>query len=318
MREEVRVMTVNTALKIGVGYNKRDFAEIVNEPKAAGLQAGLLYCDHQDATFLFVTLDKNRHAEQLHYNDFFHEDTFEWDSQNIQSFESDRIQAMVTNKVKVYLMARVVGKFRGKTQPFIYCGQLAYVSHDVSSSNPVHITFTCLDFQYENPNSALKELYEWKPGNVGKTISFEPDYKKTIHPDLKKDYMKPDVTERKGLVTSRIGQGYYRKQILMKWKYRCAVTNCAMPEILIASHIVPWRDATDKERLDPENGILLSPNYDALFDRYLISFSDDGIILFSTSLNMEEITKLGIDAKAKIKVNKEMLPFLTRHRSQLK
>ena len=318
MLEEVPSITSNTTLRIGVGYNKRDFAEIVNEPKAAGLQAGLLYCDHQDATFLFVTLDKNRHAEQLHYNDFFYEDTFEWDSQNSQSFESDRIQAMVTNKVKVYLMARVVGKFRGKTQPFIYCGQLAYASHDTSSSNPVHVKFACLDFQYENPNGALKELYNWKPGNVGKTINFEPDYKQPVHPDIKKDYIEPDVTERKGLVTSRIGQGYYRKQILMKWKYGCAVTNCTMPEILIASHIVPWRDATDKERLDPENGILLSPNYDALFDRYLISFSDDGIILFSTSLNMEEITKLGIDAKAKIKVNKEMLPFLTRHRSQLK
>jgi len=311
-------MTSISNLKIGNGYNKKELAELINEPKASGLQTGLLYCDNQNSTFLFVTLDKNKKEKQLHYNDFFDGDYFEWDSQNRQSFNSERIQAMYTNKVNVYLMARVSDKFKGRTQPFIYCGQLEYFSHDESTNNPVHLTFTCLDYQFDNPNDELKSLYNWKPGDVGRNIAFKPNYKKPINPKRKASYKKPNSTERKGLVTSRVGQGYYRQQVLEKWNYTCAVSNCNIPKILIASHIVPWKDSTEEERLDPENGILLSPNYDSLFDKHLITFKDDGTILFSKSLSSEEVAKLGININAKIEVNIEMLPFLKRHRSQLK
>ncbi len=82
--------------------------------------------------------------------------------------------------------------------------------------------------------------------------------------------------------------------------------------------MVSWKDSTKEERLDPENGILLSPNYDALFDNHVITFSDDGTIVVSKSLSVEDIIKPGIDINAKIEVNIEMLPDLKRHRLQLK
>ena len=82
----------------------------------------------------------------------------------------------------------------------------------------------------------------------------------------------PNQTERSGLVTSRVGQGAYRKRIIHRWEYKCAVTKFDKLEVLIASHIVPWSKATDQERLDVHNGILLSPTYDALFDKHLITF----------------------------------------------
>ena len=80
------------------------------------------------------------------------------------------------------------------------------------------------------------------------------------------------MKQRKWLVTSRIGQGYYRQQIIEKWNGKCAVSKTDILPILIASHIVPWSESNDDERLDVENGILLLPFYDALFDKYLISF----------------------------------------------
>ena len=309
-------MTKN--LKIGKGYNKKELASIINEPKASGLQTGLLYCENQNATFLFVTLNKNKKEKQLHYNDFFDGDYFEWDSQNSQSFESGRIQNIYANEVKVYLMARILDKFKGKTQPFIYCGELSYYSHDILSNKPVHITFKCKDFKYETLNEELKLLYNWKPSDVGREIAFKPNYKRPISPKLKINYKKPNSTERKGLITSRIGQGYYRQQVLEKWNYACAVTGCNTQEILIASHIVPWSKSNNEERLNPENGILLSPNYDSLFDKHLISFSDEGYILISKILGKEEIEKLGINTDVKIIVNLEMITFLKRHRLELK
>lgn len=310
-------MRLFKSLKVGEGYNKKDLAPLINEPKVKGLQGGLLYCDNRKTTILFVTLDKKQKEKQHHYNDYFDGDYFEWDSQNQQNFDSPRIQAMFKSEVDVHLMARVVGKKKGKTQPFIYCGELEYYSYEKSSKNPVHITFKCIDFKYEHSNEELNELYNWKPGDAGRLTTFKNDYKKTITEKRRRTYKEPETTERKGLVTSRVGQGYYREQVLEKWNYKCAVTECNIPKILIASHIVPWRDATKIERLDPENGILLSPNYDALFDKNLISFSDDGSIIISKNINLEDLGNLGINRDAKIEVNEEMKPFLQRHRNKL-
>src|SRR5690606_28985723 len=108
----------------------------------------------------------------------------------------------------------------------------------------------------------------------------------TLAADMPPDYgfRLPNVTERQGLVTSRVGQGAYRKRILHRWDYQCAVTGFEKLEVLIASHIVPWAEASHEERLDVNNGILLSPTYDALFDRHLISFDDRGRILLSDGI----------------------------------
>ena len=128
----------------------------------------------------------------------------------------------------------------------------------------------------------------------------------------------PDRTSRKGLVTSRVGQGYYRQRILERFNSRCALTGCAIAEILVASHIVPWRDATDSERLDTDNGILLSPTYDALFDKHLISFTDDGEMLIASSLGTEAIKRLSIDSSLVLEVSEGMKPYLKRHRESLR
>ena len=110
----------------------------------------------------------------------------------------------------------------------------------------------------------------------------------------------PNVTERSGLVTSRVGQGAYRKRIIHRWEYKCAVTNFNKLDILIASHIVPWSKATDHERLDVNNGLLLSPTYDALFDKHLISFENNGKIILSNKIEFSAYQKIGITGKEKI------------------
>jgi hypothetical protein len=125
----------------------------------------------------------------------------------------------------------------------------------------------------------------------------------------------PTETERKGLVTSRVGQGAYRKSILFRWDFKCAVTNYSTKEILIASHIVPWKDSTNEERLDVDNGILLSPTYDALFDKHLISFDNSGKILLSDSLSKTNYKDIGITGKESLrKFSEGNIAYLDRHR----
>ncbi len=132
--------------------------------------------------------------------------------------------------------------------------------------------------------------------------------------DETNDINKPNITERQGLVTSRVGQGQYRKEILARWENKCAVTGLSISTVLIASHIHPWKEASDTERLDVGNGILLSPNIDALFDKHLISFEDNGNILISKLLNDSQRDVLGLDGLSLRKVYDDMIKYLAQHR----
>ena len=124
----------------------------------------------------------------------------------------------------------------------------------------------------------------------------------------------PTVTERSGLVTSRVGQGAYRKRIIHRWEYKCAVTNFNKLDILIASHIVPWSKATDHERLDVNNGLLLSPTYDALFDKHLITFDNKGKIQLSDKIGNSAYQKIGVTGREQISdLSMYNVQYLDRH-----
>lgn len=132
------------------------------------------------------------------------------------------------------------------------------------------------------------------------------------------DFLKPNKTERQGLIISRVGQGAYRKSILHRWEYECAVSQYNDPKTLIASHIVPWKDANNEERLDVDNGILLSPVYDALFDKGMISFENSGKIILSDYLNQFDIKKINVSGMERIHgFSEENLKYLDRHRMGL-
>ena len=139
----------------------------------------------------------------------------------------------------------------------------------------------------------------------------------TTHKQVRATYRKPDTTSRKGLVTSRVGQGYYRQALLNRFNFCCAVTGANKEDLLVASHIVPWSESNDQERLDIDNGILLSPTYDALFDRHLISFSEDGRILVSSKLANELLSQLGVTGEEQIVLHDGMKQYLQRHRDDL-
>jgi len=124
----------------------------------------------------------------------------------------------------------------------------------------------------------------------------------------------PNVTERSGLITSRVGQGAYRKRIIHRWEYKCAVTNFNKLDILIASHIVPWSKATDHERLDVNNGLLLSPIYDALFDKHLITFDNKGKIQLSDKIENTAYQKIGVTGREQIRdLSMYNVQYLDRH-----
>lgn len=126
-------------------------------------------------------------------------------------------------------------------------------------------------------------------------------------------------TEVERTVRQRVGQNKFRDAMMDYWGGACAVTGVALPEVLRASHAKPWAEcATDAERLDVFNGFLLSANLDALFDRFLISFDERGILLTAPALAGIDLQPLGILPGMKLRwVNALHQPYLALHRSRL-
>jgi hypothetical protein len=84
-------------------------------------------------------------------------------------------------------------------------------------------------------------------------------------------------------IDARIGQSFFRQSVLSAYEFKCCITGLAIPELLIASHIVPWR-ADPSNRLNPKNGLCLSAIHDRAFDLGLIAISDDLSLLLSSRL----------------------------------
>ena len=95
----------------------------------------------------------------------------------------------------------------------------------------------------------------------------------------------PRTTEAERLVIQRIGQDVFRDALMDYWSGRCPITGITDPALLRASHIVPWSECNDEQRLDVYNGLLFSALWDAAFDKGLVSFADDGKPLASAELS---------------------------------
>ena len=123
--------------------------------------------------------------------------------------------------------------------------------------------------------------------------------------------------ERHAVIKARIGQGEFRDTLLRNWE-SCSVTGCDVLDMLIASHIKPWRDCTPVEALDMPNGLLLVPNLDKAFDKGYISFSDSGEIMISPQLGADAARALGIAADMKLrKVYPQHHVYLAYHRQHV-
>ena len=123
-------------------------------------------------------------------------------------------------------------------------------------------------------------------------------------------------TERTAIVKSRVGQGLFRKRLIDKYKGACIITGVSAKKLLVASHIKPWAVSNNEERLSEENGLLLSPTYDKLFDYGLITFSNQGNMIISSQLSDEDKNKLHLstDIEYDLKMTSKMLEHLDYHR----
>ena len=122
------------------------------------------------------------------------------------------------------------------------------------------------------------------------------------------------ITDVLAQVMARRGQGRFREDLLKVWGGACAVTRVDCSAVLRASHVKPWAKSNALERLDPNNGLLLSANLDALFDAGLITFEDNGNMKVSAALGKQHRSDLGLPNRLHRPPTKEQQAYLRHHR----
>lgn len=121
--------------------------------------------------------------------------------------------------------------------------------------------------------------------------------------DLK--YLKGETKIRE--VKTRVNQNFFRQIVIANYSGKCAITGIDIPELIFASHIIPW-SKNEEERLNPENGICLSALYDKAFDKGLISINENYQILLSAKLNKKRNTEYFQKYFSSIENEKLILP----------
>ena len=122
--------------------------------------------------------------------------------------------------------------------------------------------------------------------------------------------------EREAIIKQRVNQELFRQMLLKKYK-GCCLCGLKNQKLLIASHIKPWSSSDPYEKLDDDNGLLLCPNHDKLFDMGLISFEDDGTVVLSNMISSEDRTLMNVRDGDHIEVSDGNAFYLKYHRENV-
>lgn len=207
-----------------------------------------------------------------------------------------------------------------------YVTRMKFLAHDYSldetlTKEKIDEILRQEDFKRQERSvyTSKKSLSDFRAG-LNKFLAFiNSDYHKRIANSIITEIKAVEndntikMTEKDSIVKSRIGQGIFRKGLIEYW-HGCAISQCPLTWMLIASHIKPWRDADNQERLDPYNGLLLLPNYDKLFDLGYISFNSKGKIMYSRLLDKFDRETIGLTNNLHlVKLEEQHLKYLKYH-----
>jgi putative restriction endonuclease len=144
------------------------------------------------------------------------------------------------------------------------------------------------------------------------------EWERRVEADIRNDRRLAE-TEREALVLSRRGQGLFRANVQLLER-ACRVTKVERREHLIASHVKPWRDSSNDERINGENGLLLTPSIDHLFDKGFISFENGGELIVSPVADPVSLRRMGITIDTTVNVgafSEGQRQFLEYHRDNV-
>lgn len=278
-------MPVNfNSLEFGQSYERPFLAKLWGYQSFHAISKGVVTPANTKYIILFVTKDKQQALTQ--YNDYIDGNMLFWEGEEKHSSDKRVIEA---NKAQdeIHLFYREIHH-----SPFIYFGRITLTDFQLKENTPSEFVFRIEMLSSEI--DAFKEVRE----HAG-------------------EYKTLEKTEQEQIVVSRLGQGNFRRNVIRLWG-SCSVTGLQNVTLLRASHIKPWKDSDNQERLNPFNGLLLIPNYDFLFDRGYITFKNNGSVLISQRLSHFACKVFDVSNFLQLRnVFPENREFLEFHRSEV-
>jgi putative restriction endonuclease len=255
-------------------YDRPTLAELWGYESHHAISKGVITPKGQNIVVLFITKEKQKNLTQ--YEDHIDEDILFWEGEEKHGTDL----RIASGKDTVHVLYR-----ERHHSSFVYKGRAALKHHQLLTNRPSKFVFHLVDLAVTTEN---------------------------IVSDIQNSYGL-SVTEKEAIIKSRIGQGKFRKNAFELWK-SCAVTGFAKRNVLVASHIKPWRVSNNEERITPHNSLVLLPTLDKLFDKGYISFETSGQIQLANTINQSDLLKAGITKELKLReVPSTIKPFLEYH-----
>jgi hypothetical protein len=272
------------SLEFGQSYDRPFLAKLWGYQSFHAISKGVVTPAGTKHIIFFVT--KNKQQTSIQYNDYIDGNMLFWEGEEKHSSDKRVVEAN-KNQDEIHLFYRDTHH-----SPFVYFGRISLTDFQLRENAPSEFVFRIEMLSSEI--DAFKEVREHAT-----------------------EYKTLEKTEQEQIVVSRLGQGNFRRNVIRLWG-SCSVTGLQNVTLLRASHIKPWKDSNNQERLSPFNGFLLIPDYDFLFDRGYITFKNKGSMIVSKRLSPFACKIFDVDENLKLRnvfpENKEYLDF---HRSEV-
>lgn len=265
-------------LMLGHYYSRPELARLWGYKSHKAIESGVVTPKGTALILVFVTRIKQGNLPQ--YRDYLSGDLLAWEGQKKHRTDQAIINAEVLGK-EIHLFYREIHH-----APFEYRGPIRLRNHSLLRERPSRY-----EFQLVHDLGALDDIERARSTLIGL-----------------------NETERQVVVRARLGQGPFRAELITKWD-GCAVTGIKSHTLLRASHIKPWRDCSNPERVDTYNGFLLAAPIDHLFDKGLVTFRNSGKMVVSELLTTTEKSVFGLDGQLMLRfLEQGHLRYLEYHR----
>jgi len=263
-----------TTIQIGKTYSRPFLADLWGYKSYNAISRGVFTPKDQKLIILFVTKEKQESLTQ--YEDHIEQDILFWEGE--EKHKSDNRIISKQDEIHVFYRER-------HHSDFIYEGRAILNHYQIRQDKPSKFTYFLIDQRRRYTD---------------------------IVAEIQNDY-RIQETERETIIKARKGQGLYRKLSVDLWN-QCSVTGFKKQNLLIASHIKPWKFSNNVERIDPYNSLLLVPTIDKLFDKGYISFDFSGKILLSEKITEDDYQRIYVTPDLRLRnVFTETKPFLEYH-----
>jgi len=250
-----------TRIVVGKEYDRPYLAKLWGYESFEAISRGVITPKGDNRIVFFITKKKQEHLTQ--YVDHIEQDMLFWEGE--EKHGSDKRITEKRDTIHVFFRER-------HHTPFTYQGRAILLGQRLLVDRPSQFTFQLIDRK-------VTEV--------------------SLVEEVKMSYQLSD-TEKEAIIKSRRGQGVYRSNSIKLWK-TCSVTGFTKADVLIASHIKPWKVSVNAERVDHFNSLLLVPSLDKLFDKGYISFETSGKILISDKLSGLDLVRIGVHKDLKLR-----------------